>query len=72
MKVSTILFESSEVRHEKTLEVEKENITTLKQTQDEIRALLEALIPKEEVLPFNKEVVNPYINNFPVDHRIVK
>jgi len=69
MKILNILFESSEVQHEKALRVEKENIKSLQKSYDEIQTMLEDLMPKEA----NKEVVNePFENTFPVDHRIVK
>ena len=69
MKMLNILFESSEVQHEKVLLVEKENIKSLQKTYDEIQMMLESLMPKEA----RKEVVKePFENAFPVDHRIIK
>jgi len=66
-----ILFESNEVQHKKALRIEKDNIESLKKSQDEIRAMLEVLMPKEEHI--DKSVVeHPFENTFPVDHRIVK
>lgn len=71
MKMLNILFESNEVQHEKALRIEKDNIESLKKSQDEIRAMLEALMPKEESI--EKVVVeHPFENAFPVDHRIVQ
>ena len=66
-----ILFESNEVQHKKALRIEKENIESLKRSQDEIQAMLEVLMPKEEYIN-TLGVEHPFENAFPVDHRIVK
>lgn len=72
MKVLNLLFESDEMREEKISVIEEENRASLAQSYDEIRLMLEGITPIEEIKPIQKEVIHPYLNNFPVDYRIEK
>ena len=74
MEVFNILFESAEILKKEIKEIEKRNIVSLLQTNNEIKELMEQLpAPKKpKVIYVHDSSTYKYESNFPVDHRIVK
>jgi len=73
MESHNILFESTEIVKNKLKEIEKINIEALKQSQEEIRLLLNNLPKTKKIRTDYMHDTSQYHNNsFPVDHRIVK
>ena len=74
MEVFNILFESAEILRQKAKEIEKRNIASLKQTQNEIQELLSKVPqPRQHKILYIHDTSNyRYESNFPVDYRIVK
>jgi len=74
MEVFNILFESAEIVKKKAKEIERMNIEALRKSNEEIRVLLSNLptSKKRKVIYVHDNTHHLHMDNFPVDHRIVK